>query len=67
MTTPIEPLDDEYRRLWECLDFDPTSVDTLVERTGLTAHSVSSMLLILEMQGYVSSLPGGLYVRQQTR
>jgi DNA processing protein len=50
----------------DCLGVDePTAVDTLVGRTGLTAHSVSSMLLLLEMQGYVSSLPGGLYIRHR--
>lgn len=59
-----EALDEEYRRLLNCLGFGPTSVDTLVEQTGLTAHSVSSMLLILEMRGYVSSLPGGLYIHR---
>jgi DNA processing protein len=59
-------LDEEYRRLLDCLGVDePTAVDTLVGRTGLTAHSVSSMLLLLEMQGYVSSLPGGLYIRHR--
>jgi DNA processing protein len=59
-------LDEEYRRLLDGLGVDePTAVDTLVGRTGLTAHSVSSMLLLLEMQGYVSSLPGGLYIRHR--
>ena len=51
------------RRLLRALGHDPASVDTLVERTGLTAEEVSSILLALEMQGYVSSLPGGLYSR----
>lgn len=59
-----EALDEEYQRLLDCLSFEPASVDTLVEQTGLTAPSVSSMLLILEMRGYVNSLPGGLYIHR---
>jgi len=35
----------------------------LIERCGLTADAVSSMLLLLELQGQVESLPGGRYVQ----
>jgi DNA processing protein len=59
-----EVLDEEYQRLLNCLSLEPASVDALVEQTGLTAPSVSSMLLVLEMHGYVSSLPGGLYIHR---
>ncbi|MCP3870875.1 MAG: DNA-protecting protein DprA [Gammaproteobacteria bacterium] len=53
--------DGEYRLLLQGMDYDPTSVDLLIERTGLTAESVSSMLLRLELEGYVSPSPGGRY------
>lgn len=56
-------LDADYRRLLECLDFAPAAVDILVERSGLTADAVSSMLLLLELEGYVSSAAGGGYAR----
>lgn len=59
--------DPEYRRLLECLGHEPTAVDTLVERTGLTPEAISSMLLILELQGYVAPVPGGLYARTAKR
>jgi len=49
--------------LLSALGHDPASIDTLVERTGLTAEKVSSILLALEIHGYVSSAPGGLYNR----
>ena len=39
------------------------AVDLLVRRSGLTAEIVSSMLLILELEGYVATAPGGLYSR----
>lgn len=49
--------------LLRALGHEPTGVDTLVERTGLTAEKVSSILLALEIEGHVSSAPGGLYSR----
>jgi DNA processing protein len=42
-----------------------TPIDSVVDRTGLTVTEVSSMLLALEMQGVVASVPGG-YVRVGT-
>lgn len=51
-----------YRQLLDNLSFDPVSIDRLIEVTGLTSDTVSSMLLILEIQGVVSS-SGGLYTR----
>ena len=61
------PEDPEYRLLLNSLDFAPTSVDALVERTGLTPDVVSSMLLMLELQGHVEASPGGRYSRVNKR
>ena len=47
--------DPEYRRLWEALGHDPTGIDSLSERTGLTVETLSSMLLLMELDGRVSS------------
>ena len=59
--------DPEYRLLLNSLDIAPTSVDALVERTGLTPDVVSSMLLMLELQGQVETSPGGRYSRVHKR
>ena len=56
-------LDADQRRVLSALGYEPVSFDTLVERSGLTAESVSSMLLVLELRGYVSLAAGGLYCR----
>jgi len=53
--------DADYARLLACLAWDPVDVDTLVTRSGLTIGEVSSMLLLLEMQGSVRALSGGRY------
>lgn len=58
-------LDAEQHRLLDEMGFDPSSIDTLVTRTGLTAKAVSSMLLALELKGYVESQPGGQFVRRR--
>jgi DNA processing protein len=55
--------DREYAQLLAELGHDPTPVDVLVERTGLAPGVLSSMLLILELEGQVSVAPGGRYAR----
>lgn len=60
-----EPLDKDYEILLDALGFDPTGIDTIVERTGLPTDSVASMLLILELEGRIAPHPGGRYGRIQ--
>lgn len=55
--------DDDYAVLLSCLGYDPIEIDRLVIQSGLTAETVSSMLLLLELDGQVASLSGGRYVR----
>jgi len=67
---PAEPRierDADYQRLLNALGFDPASVDQLVETSGLTIDQVSSMLLILELEGEVEALHGGLFSRLKHR
>ncbi len=60
-------LDPDYRQLLENMGFDPVSCDELGRSTGLTPDAVSSMLLILELEGFVESCPGGRYQRTEKR
>lgn len=59
----MQELDKEYVWLLEHLGYDPTPIDVIIERSGLTVEEVSSMLLILELKGFVACSPGGLYTR----
>lgn len=61
-----EALDEEYQQLLLHVGDEVTPVDRLVERSGLTAEVVSSMLLILELRGLITPVPGG-YSRTRTR
>ncbi|MDT8363197.1 MAG: DNA-processing protein DprA [Nitrosomonas sp.] len=45
------------------LGHDAADIDTLCERSGFAAEKVSAMLLTLELEGKVGSLPGGRYQR----
>ena len=61
-----EGLEPEARGLLECLGFEPETVDSLVERSGLTPDTVSAMLIRLELHGVVESAPGGRFSRVAT-
>jgi DNA processing protein len=63
--TPVSApvLDKAYKILLDALAFEPASVDSLIERTGLNSESIASMLLILELDGHVAPHPGGRYSR----
>ncbi|HTL14091.1 MAG TPA: DNA-processing protein DprA [Thermomonas sp.] len=58
--------DPDYNRLWQALGHDPTGMDELVERTGLTAADLSAMLLALELEGRVAA-EHGRYARTTAR
>lgn len=56
-------LTQDYRQLLDSMGYEPVSVDELVLQSGLTAEQLSSMLLLLELDGHISSSVGGRYVR----
>jgi DNA processing protein len=56
-------LDLEQQTLLNLVMYDPTSIDDLVEKTGKSVEMIASMLLILELNGYVSAVAGGCYTR----
>ena len=56
-------LDKDHKILLDALGFEPASLNTLVERTGLPSQSVASMLLFLELEDVVGLHSGGRYLR----
>lgn len=56
-------LDANSLKLLSIIGHDPCSIDTLIERSQLSAEQISSILLVLELRGMVSSLAGGLYIK----
>jgi DNA processing protein len=55
--------DPSYQNLLNALAFSPTPIADLSARANLTTAEVSSMLLLLELEGLVEALPGGRYSR----
>ena len=62
-STPTGSRDPDYVRLLEALGHDESSLDELAARTGLAVSALSSMLLVLELEGDVRPGRGGKYTR----
>ncbi|MBK1694705.1 DNA-protecting protein DprA [Chromatium weissei] len=60
-------LDTESRAVLKAMGFDSVAPDELIERSGFSAQQVTSILLVLELSGHVSSVPGGRYSRIRGR
>jgi len=55
--------DADYANLLRAIGFDPLTADELAGHSGLTIEQVSSMLLILELEGKIEAHSGGRYSR----
>lgn len=62
---PVETAgrDAVYQRLIQAMGYDEVNLDTLAARTGLEVATLSSMLLVLELEGEVVAAGGGTYQR----
>jgi DNA processing protein len=60
-------MDKDHKILLDALGFDPADLDMLIVRTGFKPEAVSSMMLILELEGHVQAAPGGRYSRVANR
>lgn len=57
------PLGKEEAVVYEALSHEARSIDTVIERTGLSAAEVSALLLSLELNGRIRQLPGQQFIR----
>jgi DNA processing protein len=60
---PVDEKDPSRERLWRALGHDPVGMDQLASRTGLTVPVLSSMLLLMELEGRIS-VANGRYARR---
>lgn len=56
-------LDPEHERVLTEMGFDPIGLEELLQRTGLTVAALSSILVLLELNGRVALLSHGRYQR----
>ncbi len=55
-------IDEKSRKILQNIGYEVTPLDVIIRHFGLTTSEVSSILLYLELQGYIQNVPGG-YVR----
>ncbi|GAA5784294.1 DNA-processing protein DprA [Chitiniphilus shinanonensis] len=60
---PPSAPDADERKVLAALGFDPVDFDTLLQRSNLTADRLCAILLGLELNGALCTLPGGRYQR----
>jgi DNA processing protein len=56
-------LDLNQQKLLNLVQFSPTSIDDLVTASGDSVENIASVLLVLELQGYIASVAGRGYTR----
>ena len=61
---PARADDPDYARLFDALGHETLALDQLAERSGLPVAALSSMLLMLELEGEVVAIRGGGYARR---
>ncbi len=60
----LPPMTIKEKKIWQCINFDPTPPDLIALRSGLTIDEVSSILLSFEINGLIVSTPVG-YLRSR--
>lgn len=61
-TAKIKKLDNNQKMLLDCVNFETTPIDLIVNRSGFESKEVVAILLMLELDDLIKSVPGG-YVK----
>ena len=65
VSTPLaeanSPTNQDQQKLLDAMAYEPISIESLVQLTGLTVSTLSSMLTLLELEGRITGLAGGQY------
>lgn len=51
-------LDKAQSKILECIDFEPTSIDQIVQRSNISTDNVSASLLSMELNGWIAAESG---------
>lgn len=62
-TAPMTSMSGDELAVWKALGDEPLHIDSLAEKTGLSAAKTASLLLGLELKGKVKQLPGMSFLR----
>ena len=53
----------EYKKIYDYISYIPQNIQFISRRSGITISEVTQKLIILELQGYIKSMPGNFYVK----
>ncbi|MFC1492579.1 DNA-processing protein DprA [candidate division KSB1 bacterium] len=56
-------ISESEKRVYHLIEDEPTTVDAMVQKSGLSLTVILTDLLTLELKGHVKKLPGNKYVR----
>ena len=59
----LNTLDEREKVLLDNIGYEPTGLDEIVDMTGLDVGEISGKLLNLELEGLITALAPGLYIR----
>lgn len=54
----------EYRRVYDIISTDPINADGIIKQTGLNISEVNTTLTMLELEGFIESLPGNYFKKK---
>lgn len=54
---------EEYRKLYEKITYKPININEIAKKTKLTISEINQSLTMMEIEGYIQSLPGNEYKR----
>lgn len=53
----------EYIQVYQLISYTPQNIQYFAKKSGLKIAEVTQKLIMLELQGYIKSMPGNYYVR----
>ncbi len=56
---------EKYKKIYAILSYEPIQINEICRRIGNNTNQVLADLTMLEMQGYITQLPGGNYTLKQ--
>jgi DNA processing protein len=57
----LEKLDDDGKRIFFTITNEPIHIDDIITRSGFEPHRVLCTLLLLELEGFITQLPGKMF------
>ena len=59
----LKSVDDEYTDIYNLIPYYPVNIEYLARKSDLRMSQINQKLTMLELEGFIKSLPGNNYVR----